>query len=111
MALPLCCAIAACEPSEFRPVPVPAGGGGYSAPAQPAQRPLAPGAHKTLNDPEKEEWVTDEEPILADTPKEAEAKCRQLAASRGLGLTGIRSPRSQNGKRYVCQFGGYVEKQ
>jgi hypothetical protein len=63
-----------------------------------------------LNDPEKEEWVTDEERILADTPDEAQRKCRQLAEERGLELQDIKPPSRSGGKRYVCKFGGYVER-
>ena len=102
--------LTACGEGEFRIAP-PVPAGGDSAPSRPADsRPLAPGPHKMLNDPEKEEWVTDEERILADTPDEAQRKCRQLAEERGLELQDIKPPSRSGGKRYVCKFGGYVER-
>jgi hypothetical protein len=63
-----------------------------------------------IRDPEREEWVTDEEYILADSPDEAQRKCRQLARERGLELQEIKQPSKKGGKRYTCKFGGYVER-
>lgn len=72
-----------CEPSELRPIAVggAAGGAGYSAPpaSQPAQRPIAPGAHKILPDPEaqQEPWS---DVVWASSKAKAEEACRNMAA-------------------------------
>ncbi len=64
-----------------------------------------------LNDPEREEWQTDYEAILADSLEEAQRKCRELAEIRGLELLEIKEPSRKKGKLYVCKFGGFVERQ
>lgn len=104
--------LTACEPNEMYPAggAIPFSGEGSSAPAQqaaPVQR-LAP--MPMLNDPEKEEWITDEEVVLADNLSEAQRKCRELAELRGLNVDSIKPPSRSGGKRYVCKFGGFVEK-
>jgi len=62
-----------------------------------------------LNDPEREEWQTDYEAILADSLEEAQKRCRELAEARGLELLEIKQPSRKGGKFYVCKFGGFVE--
>lgn len=64
-----------------------------------------------LNDPEREEWQTDYEPILADSLAEAQRICQKLAEVRGLELLEIKEPSRKKGKVYVCKFGGFVERQ
>ncbi len=77
--------LSSCEPSEMYPVPVgvPAGGSNLPSqnysPVQPA-RPIAPPINPILEDPEAktEEWEDD---VFANSPEEAESKCRQKAES------------------------------
>lgn len=64
-----------------------------------------------LIDPEREEWQTDYEPILADSLADAQRICQTLAEVRGLEVLEIQEPSSKKGKRYVCKFGGFVERQ
>lgn len=63
-----------------------------------------------MNDPEREEWQTDYEPILADSLEEAQRLCQKLAEVRGLELLEIKKPSRKGGKLYVCKFGGFVER-
>jgi len=64
-----------------------------------------------LIDSEREEWRTDYEPILADSLEEAQKICQKLAEERGLELLEIKEPSRKKGKLYVCEFGGFVERQ
>lgn len=64
-----------------------------------------------LNDPDREEWQTDYEPILADSLEQAQKLCQKLAEERGLELLEIKQPSRKKGKLYVCKFGGFVERQ
>jgi len=63
-----------------------------------------------LTDPEKEEWQTDYEPILADSLEEAKRLCQALAEVRGLELLEVKEPSRKKGKLYVCKFGGFIER-
>jgi hypothetical protein len=64
-----------------------------------------------LNAPEREEWQTDYEAILADSLEEAQKLCQKLAEVRGLELLEIKEPSKKRGKLYVCKFGDFVERQ
>ena len=63
-----------------------------------------------LTDPEREDWHTDYEPILADSLEEAQKRCQKLAELRGLELLQIKEPSKKGGKLYVCKFGGFIER-
>jgi hypothetical protein len=74
--------LAGCEPSELRFAPIAPIGGGSSAPApaRPAATPLAPGAHKMLQDPDQA-WDESLD-IYADSDTTAQAKCQKRAQLR-----------------------------
>lgn len=101
------------------PVPFPAGGGGgYSAPAPaparpaPQASPVAPGAHKMLNDPEaREEPMSDY--VWASDSAEADRLCRRMAERWGVRYDSVREANSWTNKagkrRYTCYFTRFVE--
>jgi len=108
--LALAIALVGCEPSEFKPVPVPAGGGQAppaSQPVRPAE-PLAPGAQHLpmLQDPEgnlEDESIT----IYADSAAAALKQCEQTATNRSDSKTivtclGCRLMTSPGTGRYAC---------
>ncbi|GEM_PF-6491827 len=63
-----------------------------------------------LTDPEREDWQTDYEPVLADSLEEAQRLCHKLAEVRGLELLEIKEPSKKRGRLYVCKFGGFIER-
>jgi len=88
----------------FVPVPAPAGGGSYSAPANAPSKPQAPGAHKMLQDPEGtfDESIT----IYGDSLNDALRKCQNAANARSQGAIasclGCRLMTSPQTGRYAC---------
>lgn len=106
----LLCLMAACTPSELRPVPIglPAGGSPAVPPAPAA--PMAPPVMAYSEDPEAEteEW---EDYIWADNEAQARQICQQLAeqfTQQGGSLVTYISVRrvSQRGSRWACKFKG-----
>ncbi|KAM3100637.1 hypothetical protein ACKFKF_11455 [Phormidesmis sp. 146-12] len=103
--------LTACEPNELYPVPVGGGNGGsYSAPSQsaPAPTPLAPvSPMPMLNDPETEEVVEYDEPILASSPEEANRICREKALRDGVEVSWVQQPSKPKqgaNQQYRCWF-------
>lgn len=103
-ALLLLLTLTACSEGEFRIAPpVPAGGG--SAPARPADsRPLAPGPHKMLQDPEENlEDIAIE--IKADSQEEAVSQCTREAENRSQGgavVTCLGCNRRTRSGKFIC---------
>jgi hypothetical protein len=104
-ALLLLLTLTACGEGEFRIAPpIPAGGG--SAPARPADsRPLAPGPHKMLQDPE-ENLSEDTIQVTANSDDEAHRTCEQIAANRSDPSTIVEcvgcQKRTKTTGKYVC---------
>lgn len=104
----LAIALVGCEPSELRPIPFPAAGGGGTAPpparTQPGQ-PIAPGADRMLQDPEGE--LSDGAiEVVASSVTQAENICADIAARRSDQTTivqclGCRKRTKTTGK-YIC---------
>jgi hypothetical protein len=95
--------LAGCEPSEFKPIPVPVGGEPAAPPAAPAQpAPVTPPAqlNSKLNVPD--------ESVAAPNMKEAMKKCQQraeeLSKEKGKTIVFINVRRSVIRGSYVCQF-------
>lgn len=95
------------EGTEFRPVPIGPGGGGGTAPSknyQAAPQQSVP-PHPMIDDPEAktEDW---EDEMFANSPQEAESKCRQKAEilSQNGGVVRSNGAIHVSGKLYRCKF-------
>lgn len=102
-------ALAGCEPSEFRPVPLPAGGGG-AAPQQPSyarpvSEPVVPPYNPMLQDPE--ENIEDASiTVYADSDALALKQCETEAQNRSDEETLVTClgciKMTQKSGRYAC---------
>lgn len=98
-------ALAACEPSELRPVPVGGGSGGYSNPATKPVEPIAPAIpnEARIDDPDQptEDQMIDY--VWGDNADEAERNCRRIAENAGLNYQKVtKSSQRRGAKRYEC---------
>jgi hypothetical protein len=99
--------LAGCEPSELRFAPIaPIGGGGSSAPApaRPAATPLAPGAHRMMQDPEAQEDSGIQ--VIASSTTQANNRCEEIARNLSDRQTivtclGCRQ-RTKTNNKYIC---------
>lgn len=93
-------ALVGCEVSELRPIPMPASGGGWSAPARNPPRSQPSPFYPVLSVPD--------ESVVAPNIKEATRKCQQraeeLSAEKGKTIVLINVRRSVISGAYVCQF-------
>jgi hypothetical protein len=114
--------LAACEPSEFRPIPVGGGGGGYDAPVRPAPARQQPARqqrttrqtrqqyqrpHPMLRDPDAR-IETDRDYVWAFDDQDAASKCRWMAKNRGGEYSHIEGGTGRANKagkkRYTCVY-------
>lgn len=91
------------EGTEFRPVPIGGGGGDTPTYRSAPQQSVPP--HPMIDDPDArtEDWEDD---MFANSPEEAESKCRQKAENLTSGGALVRSLGAKHisGKLYKCQF-------